>query len=614
MQRSNANEVPCITRLSDDVDDLGLHDAGVCFVFELGDTGAPQGVVAHDPGEDHRASGSRVGYELGGKGCIERISSNADPRRLSSVYLTAIHTIITMHNDTDSGNNDSHAPFMEQGNEAADRSVSSTMSDTTHTPTSPQVPSQEPGHDPIPDAASTVVAPNTPVPTSVSPATAQPDDTGEMEPVASQPASRKPGAAATPEPLPSAIEPVPFDYDHYYADEVVWSTPAEVATAAAVPPKKSRDGIMFFVGALAAALLGAALTVGMLAATGTLTTETPTVVQQPTAAPAVVSTATPAPVVENTIVNELGASVNPTAVALKAVPSIVTVITADADGNAVGSGSGVVISADGFIATNEHVVEGAQAWNVTFEDGRVYTAELIGADPLTDLAVLKIEADNLVPIDFGSAEALSLGDPAVAIGNPLGQEGGSSISVGIVSAFDRRVDFGDSSFLVGMIQTDAAINSGSSGGALVNAEGQLIGITSAIGVSNAGPEGIGYAIPVEVVQRITDEIIEEGDVNHPFLGVTIATHEIVLDDGGIIPAGAAVATVEGTDSAAAVAGLQPDDVIVRIGDKEILSQNDLILAVRLYRVGDEVEFVALRNGVEQTFTVVMGQRPAEFGG
>jgi len=414
--------------------------------------------------------------------------------------------------------------------------------------------------------------------------------------------------------LPSAVEPVPFDYDDYYADEGVWSTPAEAATATAVAPtKKNRDGAMFFVGALAAALLGAALTVGLLAATGTLTTDAPTVTPAPTAAPAVVSTATPAPVIESTIVNELGAAVNPTAVAVKTVPSIVTVTTADAEGNTFGSGSGVVISADGFIATNEHVVEGAQAWNVTFEDGRIYAAELIGADPLTDLAVLKIEADNLVPIDFGSAEALSLGDPAVAIGNPLGQEGGSSISVGIVSAFDRRVDFGDS-FLVGMIQTDAAINSGSSGGALVNSEGELIGITSAIGVSSAGPEGIGYAIPVEVVQRITDEIIEEGDVNHPFLGVTIATFDLVLDDGGVIPAGAAVASIEGTDSAAGVAGLQPDDVIVRIGDKEIQSQNDLILAVRLYRVGDEVEFVAVRDGVEETFVVVMGQRPAEFGG
>ena len=251
---------------------------------------------------------------------------------------------------------------------------------------------------------------------------------------------------------------------------------------------------------------------------------------------------------------------------------------------------------------------------MTFEDGRIYDAQLIGADPLTDLAVLKIDAAGLVPIDFGTSDSLSLGDPAVAVGNPLGQEGGSSISVGIVSAFDRRVDFGDGTALVGMIQTDAAINSGSSGGALVNAEGELIGITAAIGVSNAGPEGIGYAIPVEVVERITAEIIETGDVVHPFLGVTIGNYRETLADGGVIPAGALIDSIEGDGSAAGAAGLKEGDVIVQIGDKEILSRNDLILAVRLYRVGDTVEFVALRDGEPVTVSVVLGQRPAEFGG
>ena len=248
------------------------------------------------------------------------------------------------------------------------------------------------------------------------------------------------------------------------------------------------------------------------------------------------------------------------------------------------------------------------------KDGRVYEATLIGQDALTDLAVLKITGDGLVPIDLGTTDDLALGDPAIAIGNPLGQDGGSSISVGIVSAFDRRVDFGDGSRLFGMLQTDAAINSGSSGGALVDADGNLIGITAAIGVSNAGPEGIGYAIPVELVQRITDEIIETGDVDHPFLGVQITTNTEEQPDGAIKPSGAEIATIEGTDSAAAAAGLQAGDVIVRIGDKEIQTQNDLILAVRLYRVGDVVEFVAVRDGEIQSFNVVMGQRPESLGG
>jgi serine protease Do len=324
-------------------------------------------------------------------------------------------------------------------------------------------------------------------------------------------------------------------------------------------------------------------------------------------------------VLPNTIIrNEVGSAVNPTAVAIKAFPSIVTVTTLneDAQGGLVaqGSGSGVVITADGYIATNDHVVDGASTYQVTFEDGRVYSAELIGTDPLTDLAVIKIEATDLVPVDFGSVDGLELGDPAIAVGNPLGQDGGSSISVGIISAFDRRVDFGDGSSLFGMIQTDAAINSGSSGGSLLNADGDLIGITSAIGVSNAGPEGIGYAIPVNLVQRITNEIIETGDVRHPFLGVTIETYVEELADGATAPRGARIDSIEGTDSAAGSAGLQAGDIIVGIGDKEISSQTDLILAVRLYRVGDSVTFTAVRDGVTEDYTVVMGQRPETFGG
>jgi S1-C subfamily serine protease len=347
----------------------------------------------------------------------------------------------------------------------------------------------------------------------------------------------------------------------------------------------------------------------------TTTTEATTTTVATAAVAPVVTPDEPTPqVIENTIVNEIGSAVNPSAVAVKTLPSIVTVSTFDSTENGFGSGSGVVLTEDGYIATNEHVVAGAASWQVTFEDGRVYEAELVGADPLTDLAVLKIDADDLVPIDIGSSDLLALGDPAVAVGNPLGQEGGSSVSVGIVSAFDRRVDFGDGSSLVGMIQTDAAINSGSSGGALVNAEGELIGITSAIGVSNAGPEGIGYAIPVEVVERITAEIIETGDVEHPFLGVTIGNYRETLADGGVVPAGAIIDSIEGTGSAAGAAGLQEGDVIVKIGGEPIESQNDLILAVRLYRVGDTVEFVALRDGDPVTVSVVMGQRPAEFGG
>jgi serine protease Do len=414
---------------------------------------------------------------------------------------------------------------------------------------------------------------------------------------------------------------MPFVYDEPTPPSVDDARPEPVS--ARIQDPKQRKGsrtALFLAGAIIAGIFGALLTVALLAAAGTFdeaetvaATTTTTVVNADQASQ---TTEVSPP----QIINDLGAAVNPTAVASKAIPSIVTVTVANApsdeDGQtvAIGSGSGVVMSSEGYIITNHHVVEGGDTFSVEFDNGRIYEAILIGSDDLTDIAVLQIKAAELTPVDFGSSDALHVGDPAVAIGNPLGQEGGASVTVGIISAFNRRVDFADDTSLSGMIQTDAAINSGSSGGALFDAEGNLIGITSAIGVSQAGPEGIGYAIPIELVDRITAEIIETGDVIHPFLGVKVGTYLDEAEDGALFPAGGLIDTIEGTDSAAGLAGLKPGDVIVGIGNKTITDQTDLILAVRLYRVGDEVEFKAIRNGETMTFMVIMGQRPAEFQG
>lgn len=491
--------------------------------------------------------------------------------------MVTIHTIILMPDDTpDTPRDDSHPDFMFGGNDADDVGVARDMDNPIDTTTSP--------------AADEPVGGRT-----------SDEDTTEM---------------------PSVVEAAPFDYDRYYESNVRpnddWTSPAELAQEPGTADRPRRDGAMYFVGALAAALLGSALTVGVLAASGTLSTEG---TEEPTATPTTeVSAAetssdtTPQQIIQNTIINE-GAAVNPAAVATKTLPSIVTIQTSqsgesdEAGAIPVGTGSGVVITEDGYIATNEHVVADADTWTVRFEDGRIYPATLIGDDSLTDLAVLKIEATGLSPIEFGSLDDLQLGDPAVAVGNPLGQEGGASVSSGIVSAFNRRVDFSDDSSLFGMIQTDAAINNGSSGGALVDAEGELIGITAAIGVSQSGPEGIGYAIPVNMVQRITAEIIETGDVVHPFLGVTISDHLEAQADGALVPSGSMVQTVEPDDAAAAAAGLEPGDVIVEIDGESIASQEQLIVKVRLYRVGDEVEFVVLRGGERLSFDIVLGERP-----
>lgn len=410
---------------------------------------------------------------------------------------------------------------------------------------------------------------------------------------------------------------VPFVYDD--------PTPTQstsVNQPSASPQNQQRNGRsrtgLFLVGSAVAGIIGAILTVGLLSATGAF--DDPPIVTQDTTPVNAEQAVQPVEVVAPQIINGIGSSLNATAVALKAVPSVVTINVYDQPEDTslppegIGSGSGVVISSDGYLITNHHVIENADTYFVLFQDGREYEATLVGSDELTDLAVLKISADALIPVEFGSTDNMRVGDPTVAIGNPLGQDGGASVSVGIISAFNRRVDFGNDDFLHGMLQTDAAINSGSSGGGLFDAEGKLIGITSAIGVSQAGPEGIGYAIPIELVDRISKEIIETGDVEHPFLGVQIGTYIATADDDARVPAGANIVSIEGTDSAAALAGLRVDDIVIGIGGKEIVDQTGLILAVRLYRVGDEVDFTVDRDGDELTITVVMGRRPANLQG
>jgi S1-C subfamily serine protease len=493
-----------------------------------------------------------------------------------------VHTITLMTEDTPNGTpSDSHDPLISERNEEDASGVGLSM---------------EPTEPPVTDS----------------------HDTSEMD-VTSQ-VDEPPARTWYPPPETSEPPDVPSIYDDPYASQAEEARIEPVSARIQPTPRKNDSNTwLFLAGAVVAGILGALLTVGVLAANGTFNDAEVAAAPPTTTANAAPAGQSAAEVPPTQIINELGSAVNPTAVATKAVPSTVTisVFNAGAEGDeaaGIGSGSGVVVSADGYIITNHHVIDGGDTFRVEFQDGRVYEAVLIGSDDLTDIAVLQIDAAAITPSEFGSVDALNLGDPVVAIGNPLGQEGGASVSVGIISAFDRRVDFGGDDSLFGMIQTDAAINSGSSGGGLFDAEGRLIGITSAIGVSQAGPEGIGYAIPVELVDRISAEIIENGDVIHPFLGVSVGTHLEEATDGAITPAGAIIDTVEEGDFAAKQAGLLPGDIVIGIGGKEIRSQTDLILAVRLYRVGDEVEFVVLRDGEEKTFAVVMGQRPAEQGG
>jgi len=401
----------------------------------------------------------------------------------------------------------------------------------------------------------------------------------------------QPGSSAAPISPPTGL-----DYTFTPAPQPGVSPP--------LPGRKSQlpTGIIAFL----SAVIGALVTVGLLSVAGLFATEEPIAQPVPTTTVAPVAAAAPT----NTAPSEPGIDVAE-AVWEKVFPSIVTVQvgTEDAEGMLItASGSGVALG-NGYIATNHHVIDGAEVTQIVLQDGRVYDAEVVGSDAYTDLAVLSTNASDLVPVEIGSIDDLAIGQVTIAVGNPLGQAGGSSLTVGVLSALSRRVDFDNETSLFGMLQTDAPITNGSSGGALVDENGRLIGITSAIGLSQAGAEGIGYAIPVNVVERITNELIESGVVRHAFLGILGGDYVETAADGARIPAGALVIDVDPPDGAAGRAGLQPEDVIVAMAGVEIQTMNDLVVQLRLFRVDDTIDIGLERDGEQLTVSVTLDERP-----
>ena len=403
----------------------------------------------------------------------------------------------------------------------------------------------------------------------------------------------------------SSGDEAPFPVPPYFDPETAWPAapdpfptaltgPApEPAPGPAPEPKPRHHGWRYALVGLAAGALGAGLAAGafLLWFDGGVSTE---VVQQ----------------IETRIVEGTGA-VQAAEVARAVLPSIVTVeVRSTTEGAFVaeGSGSGVVLSADGLLVTNEHVVAGAVEVRVIFAGGRTYPATVVGQDAVTDLAVLRIAATGLTPITLGSSEGLEIGDPAIAVGSPLGLEGGPSVTVGVVSAFDRQLRTGVDEFLYGMIQTDAPITRGSSGGALVDARGRLIGITAAIGISDVGAEGLGFAIPVELMSIVTEQLIARGEADHPFLGIEGQTYFRLEADGSTVPAGVSVGKViEGT--AAEVAGVRPGDVILSVEGDSLTTMEQLVVMLRFYRVGEVVDLQIDRAGTPQTIPVTLMERP-----
>lgn len=297
-------------------------------------------------------------------------------------------------------------------------------------------------------------------------------------------------------------------------------------------------------------------------------------------------------------------------VAARAIPSIVTVQSFDAEARSLGSGSGVVIRSEGYIVTNDHVIVGADTMKVITSDGLGFPARLVGTDPLMDIAVLKVETRDLVAIEFGAMDGVQAGEPAIAVGNPLGLDGGPSVTAGVISAFNRTLvtDFITGQSLYGLLQTDAPITRGSSGGALLDVEGRLLGITTAIGLSDVGAEGLGFAVPVNLVEGIVTDLMSEGEVRHAFLGIRGSSAFADRDDGAESPLGVTISLLE--DSAIGAAGAREGDVIVALDGARVKSMPRLVARLREYRAGDPVMVTVDRDGDTVHIHMVLAAYPS----
>lgn len=278
-----------------------------------------------------------------------------------------------------------------------------------------------------------------------------------------------------------------------------------------------------------------------------------------------------------------------------------------------GTGSGFIVSNDGKIFTNAHVVDGADEVTVTLKDGRSFPGRVMGSDPSTDVAVVKIEASDLPTVALGDSDRLQVGEWAIAIGNPLGLD--NTVTTGILSATGRRsAEIGVPDKRVEFIQTDAAINPGNSGGPLLNADGQVIGMNTAI-IQNA--QGIGFAIPINKAQEIAEQLIATGKVEHAYLGIQMVTmtpelqSQIRQETGMDVPVDKGVVIMQVMpNSPAAAANLQQGDVLQSLQGQAVENSEQVQSLVGKLAVGDRVELGILRNGQQQNLTVTIGALPS----
>lgn len=276
-------------------------------------------------------------------------------------------------------------------------------------------------------------------------------------------------------------------------------------------------------------------------------------------------------------------------------------------------GSGFILREDGYVVTNSHVVENATAVTVTLHDGTEYDAQVVGADTSNDVAVLKIEAEGLPAATVGSSAELMIGDMVVAIGNHLGSLSASQ-TVGYLSGIDREIST-ESSTSINMLQTDVAINSGSSGGPLFNMQGEVVGITAAkySGTTSSGAsiEGVSFAIPIDDVKGMLSDLMDLGYITGAYLGVTVQDMDPDAASMYGLPMGAYVVTVVEGGSADR-AGVEPKDIITKLGDYEIGSLTELTRNLRNFKAGDETTITVVRGGREMVLDIILDEKPRDL--
>lgn len=370
-------------------------------------------------------------------------------------------------------------------------------------------------------------------------------------------------------------------------DDRLWRHPSEIGVSR--PPARRQLWVVAIASAVAASLIstGLAVVAGNLLDAGSTSrsVDSAGVFTQPTL---------------------VGARADVVTVAERVRPAIVQL---KVEKGRTGSGSGVLFRSDGHVLTNAHVVEGATSVVVVLSSGRELTARVVGSDPDSDTAVVKIDGGPFPVADLGSTSDLKVGQEAIAIGSPLGLTGGPSVTVGVISALHRSVRTRTGQSLMDMLQTDAPIAPGSSGGALLDAAGKVIGITTALAMTDTGAEGFGFAIPIDAARNAADQLITTGKVVTVWLGVEGSDLDGATAVDLNVDGGAMIEKVK-ADSPAERAGLAPRDVIVRVDNKPVTSMTMLVVAVRAHRPGDVFTVEIVREKQHHGMTVTVAERPA----